>query len=266
MNKGLILADEIKFLEKVEEKYKPLVANINEYLPQIEKDMTSFNKGQSSFMDTRMVLSHPTPIRQIRQGLAEIQSAKMALEDSNFGVKKKEIELKMKERELISETDELKRELIEIEIQEMQNGLFNIKEAQKGAIRRFSGYVEQIKNIRESYNIDDFSEADFENEEEKYHIMKVFEQAIHAARSHGGFIDEGNHIYFYQIGINGAVAQNFITEFLTLEQKSISNNKFPDGNFMKDFLKRMSEIFKGCSQEELKYKGMKESTLSILKD
>ena len=265
MNQNLILADDIKFLANVEEKYKPLVENINKYLPQMGKDMTSFNKAQSSFMDTRMVLSHPTPIRQIRQGLAEIQSAKSALEDSNFGVRKKEIELKIKERDALLEDDKLKKELIEIEIQEIQNSLFNIQEAQKGAIRRLSGYVEQIENIRESYNIGDFSEADFEAEEEKYHIMKVFEQAIHAARSHGGFIDEGNHIYFYQIGINGAVAQKFITEFLMLEQSTISNDKLPDGNFMKDFLKKMSEVFEGCSQAELKYKGMKESNLSILK-
>lgn len=261
----LIKINDNRFIEKVGEQYKPMLESINEYLPTISKDTQNFNKTQSSYMDNVLTVSHSTPLRNVRQCLAEIQSAKMALEESGFNVRKKEIEIKMKKKKIEEVKCELEKELLEVEVMELENQLYNIEEAQKGAIRRFSGYVEQIKKIKEKYNLDNFTEEKFEEEEEAYHITKSFEQAIHAARSHGGIIDEGNHIYFYQIGINGGLAQNFITKFLMAESKIIGEGKIPHVNYQYDFLLEMVNVFKGCSAIVLERKGMSTSELSILK-
>jgi hypothetical protein len=50
--------------------------------------------------------------------------------------------------------------------------------------------------------------------------MTAFNQALSAARSRGGIIDEGNHIYMFQLGINGAVAQKEITALLEAEDSA----------------------------------------------
>ena len=86
--------------------------------------------------------------------------------------------------------------------------------------------------------------------------MKAFEQGICAARSHGGFIDEGNQIYFTQIGINGTVAQVEVTNYLNWESIMLHNQKEITHEDQMVWLNAMADKFKGCSKAYAKYKGM----------
>jgi len=106
----------------------------------------------------------------------------------------------------------------------------------------------------------DLSEETFEAEEERYHIMKAFEQGMNAARSHGGFIDEGNQIYFTQIGINGTVAQVEMANYLNWESTMMHNKHEPTHEDQMAFLNRMAEKFKGCSRDYAARKGMRPVT------
>jgi hypothetical protein len=40
-------------------------------------------------------------------------------------------------------------------------------------------------------------------------------------------IDEGNHIYLFQLGINGALAQTEVTAFLQAEQEALNSGVAP---------------------------------------
>jgi len=211
-----------------------------------------------------MTVSHPTPIRNIRQCLAEINKSKLALQESYYKVEKLKIEVEKLKRKLNNETDELEIKLLNIRIEEKQVQIYNITQNQNGAIRRVSNYIEQIKSIKQSYNLDNFTEKDFEEEEEKYHIMKAFEQAITAARSRNGVIDEGNHIYFLQIGINGALAQKYVYELFKQENEILSKGAIPSPSLVFDFLNEMAVIFKGCSKFVVDKKGMNFSDISVI--
>ena len=106
-----------------------------------------------------------------------------------------------------------------------------------------------------------------EKEEEKYHIMKAFEQGLCAARSHQGWIDEGNQIYFTQIGINGSQAQKEMTLFLQEENKKLNSDVMPTHEDQLLWLNSMYEKFKGCSIEYAKSKGMSVvSEIALLKE
>jgi hypothetical protein len=52
-------------------------------------------------------------------------------------------------------------------------------------------------------------------------------QALNAARSRGGVIDEGNLIYLFDLGINATQAQAEVVAYLKMEAELIESGKAP---------------------------------------
>ena len=154
------------------------------------------------------------------------------------------------------ETDVLLKEKIDLEILEIENGLNEGKKYIGGAIRKINNYINQYKNILTALGVNDFSEIDFEAEEEKYHIMKSFEQALCACRSRQGIVDEGNLIYFCQIGINGTSAQQEILNYFRKEQDLLKEKLEPSKEMELEFLNNMYLKYKGSAKNYSKHKGM----------
>lgn len=238
------------------EKHLPMMNIIKENLPALHEGISNFCKSQSQFMDNLLTVSHPTPIRNLRQILSEVNRTMQALREANFNIKRKEIEIRKYERKLQTETDDLERELIQVEIDDILSAMEVSKNYISGAIRKLTNYTIQYNSILESIGVKSFDEIDFEAEEERYHIMTAFAQGLTAARSHGGVIDEGNHIYFYQIGINGAAAQAEVTGLLILENEYLKRSETPPHNLVIEFLNNMAIKYNGCSRQYAKYKGM----------
>lgn len=237
-------------------EHNQMLQVIKENLPEIQRATSLFGKGQSQFMDNMLTVSHTTPVRNLRQILAEIEKSKMALKESYFKNAKKDVEIKIKQRQLELEKDDLQKELLEIEISEMYSQKENSQIYISGAIRAITNYIEQYNSILASIGVSDFNEVDFEKEEEKYHIQKAFEQGVTAARSRQGVVDEGNMIYFTQIGINGACAQQDVFRYLGEEGRLLSEGQEPSHQMFLDFLNSMSEKYSGCSTQYAKAKGM----------
>jgi hypothetical protein len=256
---NLIIKQHGDILEKYPE-IKSIATRIQEHLPEINRARENFGKTQSQFMDNMLTVSHPTTLRNMHQIAAEVEKTMQALREAFFRHEKQKIKLKMKSRRLQEETDPLKKELLEVSIAEINSGIERGEVYISGAIRKVANYMEQYnrlsKVLMKEQGVSQFSELDFEQEEEKYHIMKAFEQALCAARSRGGAIDEGNHIYFQQIGINGAAAQVEVLKLLHIENKLIERNETPPHALVRDFLQEMAKKFKGCSLELAEAKGM----------
>lgn len=251
-------------------EHKDMLVEIKNNLPEINRASSLFGKRQSQFMDNMMTVSHPTPIRNLRQILAEIEKTSLAIKETHFKNKKKEIEIQIKLRDLEEEKDLLKKELISIEIDEFRTHLESSKIYLSGAIRKITNYMLQYNSIKENImkeqGVEHFNEIDFEQEEERYHIMTAFEQALSAARSRKGTIDEGNLIYFQKIGINGTVAQKYVTDYLNYEASLFQEKKAPTHRMILSFLNDMANIFKGCSSQYAEYKGMTTSSeIALLK-
>lgn len=240
------------------EQHLPMMRIIQDNLPIIKEGSDNFMKTQSQFMDNMLTIHHPTPIRNLRQILAEINKSLQALREAHYNIKRKEIEVKKYERKLLTEEDDLERELIQVEIDDRLSGMEVNKGYISGAIRKITNYMIQYRSILDSIGVKSFDEIDFEKEEERYHIMTAFDQALTAARTHNGIIDEGNHIYFMQIGINGSSAQREILIYLSNEGKLIQEGKEPTHEMILQFLNDMAEKYKGCSIHYATKKGLKD--------
>ena len=208
-------------------EYGVMLQNIDARMPAIVRDTSNFHKSHSQFMSVTLDVTAITPIRSIKHTLAEIDRTKSALQEAYIGLRKKQIELKRKTVELAAATDPLDIELLEVEILEINGHLEGTQNHANGALRKMNFMVNQHAQLLEKVGKNEITEEDYELEESKYHIMTCMKQALNAARSRNGMIDEGNLIYLFDLGINAAQAQAEVFAYLNMENQLISNGQAP---------------------------------------
>jgi hypothetical protein len=227
LSNELILGNMNTALAVTKPEYNLMLKNIQDRMPAVTRDTSNFHKSHSQFMSVTLDVTAITPIRSIKHTLAEIDRTKSALQEAYINLRKKQNELKKKERDREASTDPLDRELLEIEILELNSHLEGTQNAVNGAIRKMNFMVNQHQQLLEAVGKNEITEEDYEREESKYHIMTCMKQALNAARSRNGMIDEGNLIYLFDLGINAAQAQAEVFAYLNMENQLISNGNAP---------------------------------------
>lgn len=223
----LIITNMTTALEVKKPEYNLMLKNIQDRLPAVQRDTSNFHKSHSQFMQVTLDVTAITPIRSIKHTLAEIDRTRSALQEAYISMRKKQVELKKKQEALEACTDPLDRELLEIEILEINSHLEGSQNHVNGALRKMNFFVNQHKQLLEKVGKNEISEEDYEREEARYHIMTCMKQALNAARSRNGMIDEGNLIYLFDLGINAAQAQAEVFAYLNMENQLISQGNAP---------------------------------------
>ena len=243
----------------VKKEYKQMLTNINTSLPAIKQSSSNFYKSHSQFMGVMLDVTAITPIRSVKHTLAELDKTRMALEEAQLKMMKKDIELRQKEKKLADGEykDELERELLETEILEVKVNMNNIQNSVSGAIRKMNFFTNQYKSILKKLGKDDITEEEYEKEEARYHVMTCMKQALNAARARGGVIDEGNLIYLFDMGINSAQAQAEIYAYLKMENKLMDDNKAPTHEMTMQWLEACADKFSGESVKFAERRGFK---------
>ena len=256
-NKSLTIKD-ISQITTLPKKYKGMLKHIQESMPSIKNSSSSFYKSHSQFMGVMLDVTHLTPMRSIKHTLAEIDKTRKALEQAHLNIKENDLKISIREKKLEENNlDYLQRELLELKILKLKIDGANTLNSIQGAIRKMSFFTTQYKNILKKIGKDKITEKDFEEEEEKYHIMTAMKQALNAARSRGGQIDEGNLIYLFDMGINSAVAQKMIFEYLDKENQMIKNGKNPSHEMTLEWLNECVSVFQNNSKVFAQKRGFK---------
>ena len=243
----------------VKKEYKQMLTNINATLPAIKTSSSNFYKSHSQFMGVMLDVTAITPIRSVKHTLAELDKTRMALEEAQLKMMKKDIELRQKEKKLSDGDykDELERELLETEILEVKVNMNNIQNSVSGAIRKMNFFTNQYKSILKKLGKDDITEEEYEKEESRYHVMTCMKQALNAARARGGVIDEGNLIYLFDMGINSAQAQAEIYAYLEMENKLMKEGKAPTHEMTMVWLEACADKFSGDAEKFAERRGFK---------
>lgn len=236
--------------------YKPMLEKIKTELPALTQASGIFFKTDSQFKSNMLTLKHPTTIRNIRQILAEVNKSRMALEEAHFKVKKKKIKIEQKRAKILASNVPLDSEMLNVEIQELQCQIDNINDHICGAVRKVAAYVEQYKLLMTKIGKDVLTEEDFEKDEARYHVGTAFTQALIAARARGGVVDEGNHIYMMDIGINGMMAQGEVSDYLQMEIEMIKKGQAPTHEMTLKWLNALMDKYAGCAEKYASTKGI----------
>jgi hypothetical protein len=257
-NKDLIIK-EISNSPLVKKEYKTMLDNIHATLPAIKQSSSNFYKSHSQFMGVMLDVTAITPIRSVKHTLAEIDKTRMALEEAHLKMRKKDIELREKEHKLKTDLDMTKfeKELLETEILEIQVNMNNIQNSITGAIRKMNFFTNQYKSILKKLGKEDITEEEYEKEEANYHVMTCMKQALNAARSRGGVIDEGNLIYLFDMGINSAQAQAEIYAYLKLENDMMDKGQAPTHEMTMQWLEACAAKFSQDANKFAERRGFK---------
>jgi len=246
---ALVVQDLSIQLPDAKPEYKSMLTNIQEKAPAVAQATSNFHKSHSQFMGVTLDVTAITPVRSIKHTLAEIDRTRSALQEAYIGMRKKENKLKKLERKLEEETDDLERELLEIKIVEAQSHLASTRNHVQGAIRKLNFFTNQYDNLMEKLGKEELTEEDYELEEVKYHIMTCMKQALTAARSRGGSIDEGNMIYIFDLGLPAAEAQAEVYAYLSWENEMMASGKRPSHKDTLAWLEKCAEKWAHCPAE-----------------
>ena len=243
----------------VKKEYKQMLTNINRSLPAIKQSSSNFYKSHSQFMGVMLDVTAITPIRSVKHTLAELDKTRMALEEAQLKMMKKDIELRQKEKQMADGDykDEFERELLDTEILEIKVNMNNIQNSVSGAIRKMNFFTNQYKSILKKLGKDDITEEEYEKEESRYHVMTCMKQALNAARARGGVIDEGNLIYLFDMGINSAQAQAEIYAYLKMENTLMEQGKAPTHEMTMIWLEACADKFSGDAEKFAERRGFK---------
>ncbi len=257
-NKDLVIS-KLSNSPLVKKEYKQMLTNINTSLPAIKKSSSNFYKSHSQFMGVMLDVTAITPIRSVKHTLDELDKMRMALEEAQLKMMKKDIELRQKEHKLKTdlEMDEFEKELLETDILEVKVNMNNIQNSVSGAIRKMNFFTNQYKSILKKLGKDDITEEEYEKEESRYHVMTCLKQALNAARARGGVIDEGNLIYLFDMGINSAQAQAEIYAYLKMENKMMDEGKAPTHEMTMQWLEACAAKFSSDANKFAERRGFK---------
>lgn len=253
----IVLSEMTTALPVTKPEYQSMLQNIQERMPAIARDASNFYKSHSQFMQVTLDVTAITPLRGIYHTLAEIDRTKAALQEAYIGMRKKQIELKRKQAELETVSDPFDRELLEVEILELQSQLEGTQNHVNGAIRKMNFFANQHALLLEKLGKTEITEEDYEREECRYHIMTCMKQALNAARSRNGVIDEGNLIYLFDLGINAAQAQAEVFAYLSMENELISQGKAPTHEMTVRWLEACADKWQDDPHTFATYRGFK---------
>lgn len=236
-------------------EYKGMLEHINKSLPAIKENSQNFYKSASQYKNVTLDVTELTPMGSLKHILAVIEKTKLALEESHIGLKRQQIELRKKNLDYDNMENGYEKELLWVDIIEINTQLNNAENFVKGAVRRLSFFATQYHAIMEKIGKEQITEEDYELNESRHHIMTAMKQALCAARTRGGTIDEGNQIYLFDMGINGAVAQAEIFAYLQLEQDILSKGQQPTHELTIKWLEACADKFADCGNNFAKLRG-----------
>lgn len=244
-------------LVQLPKEYSGMLDNIQETLPAVQATTENFYKSHSQYMNATVDITDLTPLHSVHHILARIERKKSALAEAQIKRKKQDIKLRKKQRKLEEATDEFDKELLEIEIIEIMNGLQSSENYMKGAIREMSFLMTQYQSVLNKLGKDYLTEEDFENDEKRYHVMTAMKQALNAARPRNGLIDEGNSIYLFDIGVNVAHAQAEMFAYIKMEQELLAEGRAPTHEMTIAWLEKCADMFQNCGEKFAESRGLK---------
>lgn len=236
-------------------EYKGMLEHINANLPAISRDSENFYKSASQFKNVTLDVTDLTPMGSLKHILAVIDRTRMALEEAHIAVRRKQIELKKKTLEYDSAEEGYDKELLWVDIVEINNHLNNSENSVKGALRKLSFFTTQYQAIMEKLGKEEITEEDYELNESRHHVMTAMKQALCAARTRGGIIDEGNQIYLFDMGINGTVAQAEMFAYLQAEQEMLAKGEEPTHELTMKWLEACADKFANCGAKFAELRG-----------
>jgi len=222
--------------------YLPSVieALVSSRLPALSAKTAPISRSNSQTTITMMTLTMmngQSPLRQIRQILAEVSAKKSALAEAQVNY------AKIKNKVILGEGEvaDAERRLNGYQLQSLEVAVEN---ALKDIATLISAYDALVAN----HGIENWTEEDMERAEAKHHVRRGFE-LLYRNLIEGGRAREASIEYLQQFGVHVQVALAEVSGYILSIEELIREGGRPSASSIEDFLDAMSEKYEACVSE-----------------
>lgn len=220
------------------------VARVSERMPELTEKTKIFDRNNSQTtisMMTLTMLNGQSPMRLLRQILAEVERRKMALAEAQLSHAKLVNEIKeLSERDL-GPVEQAELRLKNISLDSMEGKI-------NGSLKDIATLIDAYDSIKATHQIDDWDERSFEDEEKRHHVRRGFE-LLYRNLIQGGRAHEATIEYLQQYGVHVQIALAEVTNYVAAVNDAIRNGEMVTASNMEDFLDAMADKYKHCADE-----------------
>jgi hypothetical protein len=213
------------------------VAKVNEFLPEIEEKTRAFDRNNSQTtlgLMTLTMLNGQSPMRMMRQVMAEIEKRKMALAEAQVSHAK-----------TIKEMQDLEGSIDPVEEAEYRQKVVSLSTMENkinGSFKDIATLIDQYNNIKAAHDIDEWDEEAFEAEEKRHHVRRGFE-LMYRNLLDGGRAQTATIEYLQQHGVHPQVALTETSGYVQHSAEQIKNGVLLHSNNLEEFLDQMADKY-----------------------
>ena len=218
------------------------VALVNEYLPELDEKTKFFDRNNSqstlAMMSLTMLNGH-SPMRMMRQVLAETEKRKMALAEAQVSHAKALRNIEKLQDKLFNDPDnnvlsaKLRAAFVSIEMMESKIN---------GSFKDIATLINAYNNLKENHGVTDWSEEEFEESEKRHHVRRGFE-LMYRNLMDGGRASTATIEYMQQYGVHPQVGLTEVQRYIKTVSDMIANKEIPHSNHLEDFLDEMADKY-----------------------
>ena len=215
---------------------------MNEYLPELDEKTKFFDRNNSqstlAMMSLTMLNGH-SPMRMMRQVLAETEKRKMALAEAQVSHAKALRNIEKLQDKLFNDPDnnvlsaKLRAAFVSIEMMESKIN---------GSFKDIATLINAYNNLKENHGVTDWSEEEFEESEKRHHVRRGFE-LMYRNLMDGGRASTATIEYMQQYGVHPQVGLTEVQRYIKTVSDMIANKEIPHSNHLEDFLDEMADKY-----------------------
>ena len=229
----------------IDNKSEILQERISSGLPDIQRQTRVFDRQNSqttlAFM-TLTMLNGQSPMRMLRQVLAEIEKRQGALYDAQYISTKAKAELDtLLEKDNRTKVEEAKIIKIQYEITLTSNKA-------NGSLKDIATLMDVYDYIKKNNDIDGWGEAEFEQEEKAHHTRRGFEMLYRNLIEYGRG-KEATLEYMQQYGVHVQSAIAEVSGYIEHANTLIKRGEILTSLHLEDFLDEMKDKYSNNADE-----------------
>ena len=224
----------------VNNKSKELQERVSSGLPAIQKQLRVFDRKNSQTTLTLMsltMLNGQSPMRMMRQILAEIEKRQSALYEAQYNLAKNKSNLE----KLHNKKGDL-NDVEEAKVIKLKHIITMIENKANGSLKDIAILMDAYDSLKKNNNIDNWSEAEFEQEEKAHHIRRGFELLYRNLIEYGRG-KEASLEYLQQYGVHVQLAIAEVSGYIESVNVMIESGERMTSLHLEDFLDQMKDKY-----------------------
>ena len=221
---------------------KNAVAKVNEFLPELDSKTKYFDRNNSqstlSMMSITM-LNGQSPMRMMRQIMAEVEKRKMALAEAQVNHAKQLEEIEELQTKLQIDPD---NNLLNAKLRQVMVGITAHESKINGSFKDIAVLIDSYNAIKENNGIEDWDEEQFEREEKRHHVRRGFE-LMYRNLMDGGRASTATIEYMQQYGVHPQVGLVEVQSYMNSVTDRMNNGVMPHANDLEDFLDAIADKY-----------------------